>query len=443
MADVLTVHRRELRSFAARIPGALVFPLLPGPLVAVVAAGAVLALFSYGGIVGAILGYGIQWAFLFSVLRQASRGARGYEPAEVTEEGSGLVFQALRGFIGTAIVWLPAGAWFVWRLGGTRDLAAAATDPVLWLLLAAGIVYAPAALMHAAAGGRAIEMLNPVYPVSFIARLGLDYALAVGAVVLLGAIGAGLSVASLAAGAMPVPVLSRVLAQSISLLAPTAMARVLGVLLHVRGDALDHGVPADYQEPLLPGAVPRGAEPVLATTAVAEPEPAPGAGDPAAAPDPALGPGPSPEPAVAARVRAVAATAPATAAAGPAAPAAGDPAAEIARALSAGEASRAADLFEAYRGPPASIAPRGLFAIAKAASDAGRHPLAARALHAAGTGDDAAVAPNALLVLARVYERRLGRAAEARQVLEYLVGRWPGSDAAAQARTLLAPPRAT
>jgi TolA-binding protein len=425
LADPITVHRRELRSFAARLPGALVYPLRPGTLVAIVAAAAVTALFSYGGIIGAILAYAVQWAFFFSIIRQTARGATTFEAAELQEEAVDIVFPALRGLIGTVIVWLPAAAWAVFRFSGNPDPAAVATDPVLWILLLAGTVYAPAALMHAAAGGRALEMLNPLFIVSFIVRLGSDYALAVAAIVFLAIVEGGMAFVAALVGMLPVPVLSRVLAQAIDLLAQTGMARVLGVLLFVRGDTLDYGVATDYLEPVLPGAVPRGspvqatpaaAQPVLATTAVAQPAPEPAA-------EPAVAAAPAPRP--------VAAAAPEP-----------DPAAPIGAAVAAGDAARAADLFEAYRGPPGAVPPRALFAIAKAASEAGRHALAARALHAAGTGADDAVAPNALLVLARVYERRLGRAAEARQVLEYLVARWPASDAAAHARSLLSPPAA-
>ena len=426
LAEPITIHRRELRSFAARLPGAIVYPLLPGPLVAVLAAGSVFALLSYGGLIGAILGFAIKWTFLFSVIRQAARGAKGYEAAELAEEGLDLFFPALRGFIGTGIVWVPAVAWFAWRFGATHDVAAGLADPIFWLILLAGLVYAPAALMHAAAGGRALEMLNPVFIVSFIARLGADYALAVGAIVLLGVAWIALGVAGGLASQLPVPVVSRILGESIPLLATTAMSRVLGVLLYVRGDTLDYGVESDYLEPVWPGAVPRGSEPVLATVVV-EPEPAQ---QPIEIEDDRPPPAASPAPAP-------------VAAPGPPAPAEPeDPAASIAAAVAAGDAAGAVDLFQAYRGPPAAIPARALFAIAKSASDQARFPLSARALHAAGTGEDAAVAPNALLVLARIYERRLGRSAEARQVLEYLVARWPQSDAATQARALLSPPAA-
>jgi TolA-binding protein len=425
LAEPITVHRREVRSFAARLPGAMIYPLLPGPLVGVLAAGSVVALCSYFALVGPVLGFAVQWTFLFSIVRQGARGAKTFEPAELAGEGFDLFLPALRGFVGTAIVWLPAVSWFWFRFAATRDVAACLADPVLWLILLAGLAYAPAAIMHAAAGGRALEMLNPALIVSFIARLGGDYALAVAAIVALGVLWIGLSVAGGLASQLPVPVVSRVLAHAIPLLATTAMSRVLGVLLYVRGDTLDYGTDRDYLEPAWPGAVPRGHEPVLATT-VAEP----------------AGAAPEEPPAAEAPIAAAASPAEApdrTPAASPEPP---DPAGAIVAAVAAGDPAGAAELFAAYRGPPGAIPPRALFAIAKAASEQGRHPLSARALHAAGTGDDAAVAPNALLVLARVYERRLVRAAEARQVLEYLVGRWPNSEAAAHARAMLSPPAA-
>lgn len=409
--DRLTRHRREARSFPSRLPGALAYPFVPGTLAGVAAAACVLALFSYGGMVGSILRYSVYWAFLFSIVRQTARGARSFEPAELGGEGVELVLPAVRGFLATAIVWAPGAIWFFTEHG--VDVAAGVRDPVLWLILAVGLFYAPAAIMHAATGGRTLEMLNPLWVGSFIFRLGSDYAVAVLAIAGLGVADLLLTLAALAVRATPVPFLSRAGAEVVGLLAPAAMARVLGLLLYVRGDDLGYGVPEDYEEPLVADATPMGSEPVLATVAVsAEPE-AQAIAAPAAA--------------TAARVQAIEAPQ-------PAAPRA---AADVAALVAASDLAGALAAFRAHPGPPESIPPRALFAVAKAASDAGEHLVAARALYAAGRGDDPAVAPNALLVLARVYERRLGRAAHARQVLEHLVSRWPGSDAARQARAAL------
>jgi hypothetical protein len=413
--DRLTRHRREARSFAARLPGALAYPFVPGTLAGVAAAACVLALFSYGGMVGAILRYSVYWAFLFAIVRQTARGARSFEAAELGGEGIELLLPAVRGFLATAIVWLPGAIWFFTEHG--VDVAGGVRDPVLWLFLVAGIVYAPAAVMHAATGGRTLEMLNPLWVGSFVVRLGADYALAVLAIVGLGVADLLLTLAGLAVRATPVPFLSRAGAEVVGLLAPAAMARVVGLLLYVRGDDLGYGVPEDYEEPLVPDATPLGSEPVLATVAVS-PEPA--------APPPAA----AAAAATAARVQAILSPQPASP---PAPPAPGDVAALVA----ASDLVGALAAFRAHPGPPESIPPRALFAVAKAASDAGEHLVAARALYAAARGDDASVAPSALLVLARVYERRLGRAAHARQVLEHLVSRWPDSDAARHARAAL------
>jgi len=254
-----------------------------------------------------------------------------------------------------------------------------------------------------------------------IARLGRDYwlaALAVGQLLLANL----LLVRPFASriSAADIPVVSGWLAETVTSFFPIVAARVLGVLLHVRGDSVGLGDPDHYREPVLGAAQPRGAEPVLETVA---PEPA--------------------------RVTAIelepeptAAVAPAPAAPVEPAPAA-DPVRAIEEAVVASDGPRAAALFATYRGPASAIAPRTLFLVARAAADAGQHALSARALHAAGSAPDAAVAPNALLVLARVLERRLGRGGDARKVLAHLVARWPASDAARQARELLgAPPAA-
>jgi hypothetical protein len=426
--EPITIHRAERRPFPARIPETLWWPLGRSGILSILGLGAVLWLLRKGGLPGLVLGAGVWWGFVFNVIRLGASGEDELGPPDFSDVFSDVVSPAIRGVVATAVIWVPAVAYLA-----TAVLAAGATpgealrDPVVWLLAGLGVAYGPAAILVAAAGGSFLSLFNPLVGVAVIVRLGRDYwlaAVSVGALLL-----ADLAVevvVQLAAAALRVPFVSAWLAESAGCFLPIVAARILGVLLHVRGDALGYGVSASYLEPALgPGAVPRGAEPVLATeTAPDEPVRAIDLGEPAPAPAPAPR---APAATAAARIAAAAAAAPA------------EPAGAIGAALAANDRPRAAALFAAYRGPDAALPARTLFEVARAAADAGQHALSARALHAAGTGADAAVAPNALLVLARVYERRLARPAEAQQVLSYLVARWPDSDAARSARESLPP----
>jgi hypothetical protein len=381
------------------------------------------------GIIGAFLAFGVWWAFIFHIIRRGAVGDDEIEPPDFSDVFSDVVAPALRGLLAAALLWIPAGAYAVMVLRASGSLADVGKDPFLWLFVAAGLAYGPAAILVASCGGGFLRLFNPAIGIIAIARLGRDYwvaALAVGA--LLGLNLAVGRVATLVASTQ-VPVLSGWAAQSMTSLLPMIAARILGLLLFVRGDSVGMGDPDHYREPVLGAARPRGAEPVLETAPVSE---APAAQEPIELDD-------SPAPNLSGP------TAPegGLTEAAPAAPlptrttAVADPVRAIADALAASDGTRATALFASYRGPDRALAPRTLFNLARAAAEAGDHALSARALRAAGTGSDASVAPHALLVLSRVLERRLARPADARRVLEHLLARWPESDAARQARAAL------
>jgi TolA-binding protein len=122
----------------------------------------------------------------------------------------------------------------------------------------------------------------------------------------------------------------------------------------------------------------------------------------------------------------------------PAAPAARD-VDLIADDVRRGDLRAAAARYAALAARPPALPPPLLFEVAKGAAQAGDYALAARALVAAARTLDPAVAPDALLILGRIYRSRLGRPDDARSVLQQLLARFPGSAAAAQARALLDP----
>jgi hypothetical protein len=424
LAEPIRLHRSVLRPFAARVAGALGWPLSRSGLLALAGLAAVLWLLRAFGPLGAFFAFGVWWAFLFGVIRRSAYGDHELGPPDFSDFHEDLLLPAVRGAVATALVWLPGALYAGSRLaGGEADPAALARDPVLWLVALAGIAYGPAAVMVAAAGGGFLRLLNPAVAIGVVVRLGTDYWIAASAVVALLVLDA---VAGLGAGlvaATGVPVLSGWLGAAIGTYFPVVAARVLGLLLYVRGDAVGLGDEAQYLEPVLGDAAPRGSAPVLATTlADPAPEDPPGARAEVAAAATA----PARAPATAARIAAVAA-------------AATQGAQAIVDALGTSDLAGAAALFATYRGPTEALPPRGLYEMARAAAQGGQHAVAARALHAAGTSADAVVAPHALLALARVYERRLGRAEDARKVLLHLVARWPDSEPARLAHAALAP----
>jgi len=402
--EVLTRHRSEARSFAARLPRALVQTFTAAGLLTLAGTAVVLWLFGHFALPGAVLKLGVFWGLLFAAIRQAGRGEPGLEPPDFGELWADVVRPGLLGLLAVALLVLPAVLWRFYRADGWSEGLAA--DPVLWAIAVASVLYAPIAVLSAATGGSAGQMLNPIALLGFARQLGGDYLRAVGVCVLLVAVHVVVVlVAALSFGA--VPFLSGTLHELAGLLAPVLMARTLGLLLHVRGDVVGMGMPADYLEPALPGAVPRGSAPA--------PVPAPeeaGAGGRAGRFE-AIELDPPSEPAP-------------------------DDAARVAALVRGGDLPAAVRLYATLRAPAAPLAADVLFQVAKGAAGGGDHLLAARALHAAAMTMDPAVAPDALLVLARICLQRLHRPADARSALALLLSRFPDSVAARHGRALAA-----
>jgi hypothetical protein len=295
-------------------------------------------------------------------------------------------------------------------------------DPVIWLLVVLGIGYCPMALVAAATDIELLGMLNPAQIFRYIAKAGRNYATTVGALVLMAIPGAiiSLAVVPLLRG-LPIPFISRWLAEAASLYVPFVMARMLGTLLHVHGDALDWGNTSDYEDPVLPDAKPRGTAP--------PPKP-PRASQPVApldGPDLLDQPGAAPIEALVVEdsvPTVIASELPASDT-------------EIGRALAAQDLPRAVSLYEANpRMPPHELTPDEHFAVGHAAANAGRFPLAVRALKVAAFSTHA-IAPRALVILARVYAEGMKDPHSAASLFHETVKRYPGTPAAAFAHQQL------
>lgn len=429
VAAPLTVHRAQAASFPSRLPRALLYPLSRGGLLTLAAVAAVVTALRWFGLLGAFLASGVSWAFFFSLIRTSARGSEELEVGDFGDPLSDVVVPALRGLLATALLWVPALLYLASRidresLANPAALAGLAADPVLWLILLASVLYAPMAIVMAAMGGGFLQMLNPVAGVAFMARLGRDYLVAVAAIV---ALGLGDLLAGLLGrlfAATGVPFVSAWGAAALGLYFPAVMSRVLGLLLHVRGDSLEVGLPQDYQDPVLPGVEPRGSPPAADAAA-------PGtAAPPEAPPTPAARPAPA-----AARVAPVASAAPA-----PAEPVLEtvDLRAAIARAVEEEDLPRAVALYGASSLRASDLEPRVHFAVARGAAAARDYRLAVRALRAAASSPKDPVAPRALLVMSRIYARKLGDPATARRMLDHLLESYPESDAAREGRADLA-----
>ncbi|MFT3914161.1 MAG: hypothetical protein QM704_08580 [Anaeromyxobacteraceae bacterium] len=399
LAEVLKAPRSELTSYLQHVGRALRYPVKPASMLAIFGCALVMLMVSFVPLIGGFAAFGIRWSFLLAIIRQASRGADEFQAPEAADPWDGILAPGARGLMALAILWVPAifRAGSLLASGRVESAADLYGDPILWLLLLASALYAPAAVL-VAAFGTSIGMLNPLHVLGTAYRFGRDYLYAVGAVLLV--FFASYVFEAVVPSAFGSIFLVSALLRETAELVPSAFAAyLLGLLVFVRGDAIELGPASDHLVPVLGDAVPRGAAPPdLATVPVRPDRPEPIALEPEPAPGPAD---------------------------------------EIARLVAASDLAGAARLFEAHRRTPLVLTPAVLFEVGRGASQAGAHAVAAEALHRAARSEDPAVAPAAMLVLARILERRLSRPADAQRLYLHLVRHHGDTDAGRQAKAAL------
>jgi hypothetical protein len=265
----LTIHRAELIPFWQRVLDAPRFPLNSIGLISLVVLGFVFALTSYVGLGMMMMGgavfllrQGLFWAFMFFIIRHSAEGANKMGVLGLRDIHSDVITPAYKGLISTALLWLPA-AIYIFAVSDEGLLGILSyeghKDPVVWLLALFGIIYAPMALLAGATDMGFGEILNPIRIFSLIRRTGRDYFLAILSIAIV--VVFGRIVDRFLASALEhigLPFLPRWIAAIVSLYPQFIAARIMGVLLFTRGEALDWGRSEDYQVPSLPGVKPRG-----------------------------------------------------------------------------------------------------------------------------------------------------------------------------------------
>lgn len=412
----LRLHRSH-RSYASRLVDSWRFLTKGSTWVSIVALGVFSAAVLWiGGGLGALVVTGAMWAYLFYAFICAARGAELDVPD--FSSVSDITTPLLRGVIGSLYIWVPALLYVVYSRGvGDEAFTTLFSDPIFYLILGWGLFYGPIAFMVAATNTSFLTLLNPVAMVNWAIKLGTDYLLALvamgvclGVDILLGSLGNMLAETG-------VPLISGAVPQVLSLVMPFLMAHMLGLLLYVRGDKVGYGMDEDYYERVLPDAKPEGQVPTRnrgKVSAQASPGPVAPVAEPVAeAPEAASG--------------AVTAAA-----------------AGLKRVAEAITARDVAGALDGYRGLVSSQlsslpADQHLF-VARAAASGGDFPLAAKAFEtAADVAPNAATAPQALVLLARLCGERMQDPTRAASVYRYIVHRYPNTDAARFAAQRLPP----
>ena len=288
-ADTLLIHRSEQARFTGRLGQVWRYPFTKQGLMVAAGLGAVMAFVAFMTqvtlivfrLAPAVIGAGLFWGAFFSIMRASVRGENEVPFPDYSDVFTDWLVPATRGLLATSVVWLTlllylvfAGGWDVLQyvdrllsdpmfymtgrfhsIPGERLLG----DPTAWVLGIASLVYLPMALMMAVTGNSLLDALNPVKAVHGMLRLGRDYAVALGTLFTLGAVYLAVHVVSSALREIAFEIiLTRWLAQVLECLVVFVMARVLGLLLFTRGDALGYGAASDYVTSVLPAdATPR------------------------------------------------------------------------------------------------------------------------------------------------------------------------------------------
>lgn len=250
--------------------------------------------------VGYLLGGGLRVGAYFMVIRSAAFG--GVELPD-TDDFRGWwedVFAPLFRFtLATALVWAPAVAWIAHRrgIGALLEPEPLLSDPFVVGLIAAGILYFPAAILAAAIGQETLPMLNPFVTLRMIFRMPGAYLGTLAFLIVCLVVDGVVDLAFLRAEArVRLPVVVPLVGEAAGILVPLLASMVLGRLVYQNAERIGFLDADDLTAPAVPGAEPRG---VLSEGSVLPAVPgAPAAGPPG--PRPPSPPAPTPAPSTAA-----------------------------------------------------------------------------------------------------------------------------------------------
>ncbi|QDE67712.1 hypothetical protein BHS09_12370 [Myxococcus xanthus] len=425
VAQTLLTSRSRV-SVAQRLKGAWRYVFTPSGLQVMVAVSVFLAALrwlvelaiSFSALIPLTIYGGVFWGTFFTLARDSARGEMALRSPDYRDYFHDAVLPGLRGVVTFAIVWMPAflyvtvlrpllqegrsalGAW----IRGLDTPGLLTVDPVLIGLLLLGVLWLPAALLITAARQPLLTLFDVPGTLRIVRRLGRDYTLVAGTLMGLGVLHLMTHGVALLLRVLNLFVISRVLAEAVTLIIPFTAAHVVGLLLYTRGDALGYGLEQDYLGPVLGDAQPSRMVPPLRE----------------AGPIPFTG---------------AAATAAETGTSND------DPLEALAAAVNARDVPLAMSLYATVRQQSRlRVPPEHHLFVGQAAAVEGNFPLAVAALEsAADTAPDEPTAPRALVLLARVLGERMHDAPRAEEVYRYVLHRYPDTAAARFASERVAP----
>lgn len=191
------------------------------------------------------LALAVFWGFMFVLIQSSARGSDEIDPPDFSSLWESIIVVLFRAFVATSASWVPL-IFYLWSV--KPALLDALVDPILWLFVIFGVLYAPMGILAAAVKTPLLHLLNPLWIVRCVALLGFDYWRAVGMLGLLTGMQCVAVVIASFILRIPFPFVPVAIAAALLTYVPILMARVVGLLLFVRGDKLGYGDPNDYYE---------------------------------------------------------------------------------------------------------------------------------------------------------------------------------------------------
>lgn len=241
---IIVEHRADTSPYEERLRTIWRYPLSFGGIVGMCGTG---VLFAIGTLNLAYLAvaFSVFWAFIFLLIQSTAQGDDDIGPPDFSTFWESVIQVLFRAAIASAASWVPL-IFYVWTT--KPHLYDALVNPIIWLFVVFGLVYAPIAFLGAAVRAPLWRILNPLWMIRSVAVLGRDYWLAIGVLSILFV--AQCALAWLLAGILliPIPFLPIAVVVTLLMYLPFLMARVVGLLLYLRGDKLEYGHEEDYFE---------------------------------------------------------------------------------------------------------------------------------------------------------------------------------------------------
>lgn len=204
-------------------------------------------------------------SYFFQVINRAAQGEEHLPPpADFLGFDSFLV--VTRYGIATLLIWGPAVAYALWGISWwelsknpVEIITQRLFDPIVVLLFLAGVCYYPAALIAGGVADSILAMLAPWITIRMILRIPGQYFLTVAVWIALSMVDwLWTLLVSTIVSATPIAIIPSIMGEILKLPIPLVLAFVLGRLIFQNAEHF--GVVKDemLQEPLVPGAVPRG-----------------------------------------------------------------------------------------------------------------------------------------------------------------------------------------